>query len=186
MNPSKPAHSIEFGPSLQADSGPPEIEALVRSHYATIRRVCLSILDDPHEADDAAQETFIAAYRALENFRNQAAPRTWLTAISINVCRGKLRKRKRQEALRSALQVMQSLGRKPSASSEAAVLQDEHYRQLWDAVDNLDEKHRLPILLHYVHELSVPEIADILGASPGTVYSRLHYARRRIRERLNL
>ena len=74
------------------------IEHLVREHYSYIHRLALSILDDPHEADDAAQETFIAASRNLAGFRGDASPRTWLTAITVNACRGRLRKRKARQA----------------------------------------------------------------------------------------
>jgi RNA polymerase sigma-70 factor (ECF subfamily) len=52
-------------------------------------------------------------------------------------------------------------------------------------VDSLGDKHRLPIILRYVHELSTPEIAAILGLSEGTVHSRLHYARQRLQASLS-
>jgi len=151
----------------------------MRSHYTLIRHICLSILDDPAEADDAAQETFIAAHRSLENFRGEASLKTWLTAISVNVCRGILRKRKRQESLIRAMGAFQSLIKR-TASIDETMMHDESESQLWQAVDRLDDKHRLPLVLYYVHELGVPEIAAILNTNPGTIHSRLHYARKQI------
>jgi RNA polymerase sigma-70 factor (ECF subfamily) len=64
------------------------------------------------------------------------------------------------------------------------VIRDETQAQLWAAVDDLDEKHRLPVILFYVHELSVPEISVILGVNSGTVHSRLHYARKQLAARI--
>ena len=70
------------------------IEALVREYYEYVLRLCLSVLDDATEADDAAQETFISAARDLPGYRGEAEPKTWLYAIAINTCRGRLRKRR--------------------------------------------------------------------------------------------
>jgi len=154
-----------------------EIERLMQAYYPYIRRLALSILDDESEADDAAQETFIAACRSLESFRGEASPRTWLTRIAINSCRGRLRKRKVLQTLQSTLQNLHLLRTAPVSPEENA-LQNESDRRLWQAVDQLDEKHRLALILRYVHELTVPEIAAALDTNAGTVHSRLHYARK--------
>jgi RNA polymerase sigma-70 factor (ECF subfamily) len=159
------------------------VECLVREHYAYIQRLALSILDDPDEAEDAAQETFIAAHRAWSSFRGEAQARTWLTTIAVNACRGRLRKRKVRQALHATLTSLHLLSARPP-SPEQAALQSETDRQLWQAVDSLDEKHRLPLILRYVHELSVPQIAAVLNLSQGTVHSRLHYARLKLQHAL--
>jgi RNA polymerase sigma-70 factor (ECF subfamily) len=158
-----------------------EIQPLISTYEAYIRRLALSILDDPGEADDAAQEVFIAAARSLAGFRGQSSPKTWLTAIAINVCRGSLRRRRSHLALLRRLGSEQRTGDAP-LHPEQAVLQNEDHRRLWKAVDALDEKHRLPVILRYVHELTVPEIAASMGLREGTVHSRLHYARNRLLE----
>ena len=166
----------------------PDIETLVRAHYAYIRRLALTILDDGSagavhaaaEADEAAQDTFIAAHRALSHFRGDAGVKTWLTRIAINQCRGRLRKRKSRRRLQNALESARvTAGR--SAGLEAAALRADAYRRLWQAVDALSEKHRIPVILRYVHELTIPDIAASLGLPEGTVHSRLHHARRRLR-----
>jgi RNA polymerase sigma-70 factor (ECF subfamily) len=63
---------------------------------------------------------------------------------------------------------------------ERSVLKDEQSRLLWAAIDELDEKHRLPIILRYFHEMPTEEIAKVLEISVGTVHSRLHNARSRL------
>lgn len=165
----------------------PSLEALVGEYYAYIRRLALTILDDGQgdasaEAEDAAQETFITAHRSLAGFRGRASLKTWLTAIAVNACRGRLRKRRLRQTLQATLQGLH-LARQPESPEETAV-ENEARRQLWQAVDGLDEKHRLPVILRYVHELSVAEIAASLGASEGTIHSRLHYARKALLDRL--
>ena len=176
---------IEESRPQDSTDQPINIEHLVREHYTYIRRLALSILDDPHEADDAAQETFIAASRNLSGFRGDASPRTWLTAITVNACRGRLRKRKARQRLQTALQSLH-LAHARSVSLEEAAIQRDSHLSLRNAVAELDERHRLPILLRYVHGLSVPEIAASLHTNPGTIYSRLHYARRMLIARLDI
>lgn len=159
-------------------------EALVREYYGYVLRLCLSVLDDATEAEDAAQETFISAARDLPGYRGEAEPKTWLYAIAVNTCRGRLRKRRARQRLENSLRVVYSLFQR-SADPEQAIVQDEANWQVWQAVDDLGEKHRLPVILRYVHELSTSEIATILNLSEGTVHSRLHYARQRLYERLS-
>jgi RNA polymerase sigma-70 factor (ECF subfamily) len=166
---------IASSSTQETESVLPSIEELVHTHYAYVRRLAFSILDDPHEADDAAQETFIAANRALPGFRGDSRLRTWLTTITVNTCRGRLRRRKNHQRLQQILQAVHLVQR---ATIEEATIQKDAQSDLCAAVARLDEKHRLPVLLHYVQELSVPEIAAVLGVNQGTIYSRLYYARR--------
>jgi RNA polymerase sigma-70 factor (ECF subfamily) len=166
---------------------PPDIETLVQAHYDYIRRLAQTILDDgvsgtahaAAEADEAAQDTFIAAHRALSGFRGDANVKTWLTRIAINQCRTRLRKRKSRRRLQKALESTRGIDAGPTGP-EASALRAETNRRLWRAVDSLGEKHRIPVILRYVHELTIPEIAASLGLPEGTVHSRLHHAHRRL------
>jgi RNA polymerase sigma-70 factor, ECF subfamily len=159
------------------------IDCLVEEYYAYVRRLAEAILCDAHEADDATQETFIAANRALAGYRGEAHARTWLTAIVVNTCRGRLRKRKVRQTLENILTSLHILSERPPSPEEAAI-EEETNRTLWKVVDELEDKHRLPVLLRYVQEMTIPEIAEILGMKEGTVHSRLHYARQKIMDRL--
>lgn len=156
------------------------VEALVRACQPAVFRLALSILDDPAEAEEAAQDTLVAALNALSGFRGEAAFTTWLYRITVNVCRGRLRRQRARARLRSALAgVLRAAGAQPRPEETAA--QRERETALWQAVQTLDEKHRLPLVLFYYHELPALEIAQILGVSEGTVHSRLHTARQRLR-----
>jgi RNA polymerase sigma-70 factor, ECF subfamily len=170
-------------------NSPPDIEELVRGYYGAVVRLCRSILDDgacadaADEADDAAQEAFIAAARALPEYRGTASPKTWLFAIAINTCRMRLRRRKARRALASTLAGLQRLfGAAEDLQQQAEFA--ERDALLWRAVDRLEGKHRIVVVLRYAHELSAGEIAQVLGINEGTVHSRLHYARQQLARQL--
>jgi RNA polymerase sigma-70 factor (ECF subfamily) len=159
------------------------VERLVYTYQQQVYRLALSILDTPHEAEDATQEAFLAALRALDSFQEQAAFKTWLYSITVNVCRTRLQRRKMRERLQSILQAVLPL-RSPADSPEETTIQREAASGLWQAVCGLDEKHRLPLILRYFHDLAVNEIAAILDIPPGTVHSRLNTARAQLRRTL--
>jgi RNA polymerase sigma-70 factor (ECF subfamily) len=172
-------HLLKFVPA----SDPQVSEALVDAHYGYIYRLSLSILNDPDEAEDAAQETFINAIMNLDHYQAGTHLKSWLSTIAINICRDMLRRRKARQALQGVLQGLRLQSGHPPTPEDSAV-QNEGSRRLWQAVQSLNEKHRLPILLRYVHGLPVNEIAQVLNLSEGTVHSRLHYAVRKLQDRL--
>ena len=156
------------------------IERLVQTHQRDVYRLALSILDDSDDADDATQEVFLSALRGLDSFRANASLKTWLFSITINVCRSRLQRFKRRGRL---VQILQSLFhlRSDQAHPESEAIQNEADAALWTAVHALDEKHRIPIVLRYYHDLPVADIAELLGIPVGTVHSRLNHARERLR-----
>jgi RNA polymerase sigma-70 factor (ECF subfamily) len=154
--------------------------ALVQAYGAYLERLALSILDDPQEAQDAVQETLIHAAYNLDRYQPGTNLRGWLTAIAVNVCRGMLRKRNTRKALERVLGRVGLFSSAEMEPEEAALLK-ESGNQLRQAVDQLEERQRIVILLRYVHGLSVPETAGILDLPGGTVYSRLHYTHPQLR-----
>jgi RNA polymerase sigma-70 factor (ECF subfamily) len=159
------------------------IEDLMKEYYLYIFHLAFSILDDPDEAEDAAQETFIRAATHLCDYRGEAEIRTWLTAITVNVCRSELRKRKRRGLVEQSIKAIHSLVSGPP-DPEDQTAQNDLYRQLRQAIAGLDEKHRLPIILYYIQHLSVSQIAAIMETNEDTTHSRLFHARRKLAAKL--
>lgn len=151
-------------------------ESLLSSHFADIHRLALSILGDADEADDVAQETFITALRHIDRYSPGTNMRGWLSTITVNLCRDRLR---RQKARRRWSELF-SGGRGPS-HEKPRQMETRHIRReanaaLWASVNALDEKHRLPVILRYANGFSVREVAEALRIPEGTVHSRLHHA----------
>jgi RNA polymerase sigma-70 factor (ECF subfamily) len=160
------------------------IQALVISHQREVLRLAHSILDDPAEVEEAAQEAFITALRALSSFRGEASFKTWLFSITINGCRKRLKKRQNRARLAWALQSIFRISGVGPTHPEEIIIRREARTELWKAIAALGEKHRLPIILHYEHGLSVDEIAQTLDLRPGTVLSRLYTGREKLRAAL--
>jgi RNA polymerase sigma-70 factor, ECF subfamily len=160
-----------------------ELDDLVRQCYPAVFRFAISILDDPDDADDAAQEALIAAVGSLDRYRGESSFKTWLYAITLNTCRGYLRRRKARNTVMGALRLVMPT-RSTLPTPEEATTHNESDRTLWAAVDGLDEKHRIVVLLRYAHDLPTKEIAQMLGVNEGTVHSRLHYAREKLMKQL--
>jgi RNA polymerase sigma-70 factor (ECF subfamily) len=156
------------------------IESFVETYQQDVYRLALSILDDSNEADDATQEALLAALRGLDSFHGASSVKTWLFSITANICRTRLQRRKRSQRLRQILGGILRVQSVPSVEENA--IDDESDEALWRAIHSMDEKHRLPIVLRYYHNLSVTEIANILQIPEGTVHSRLNTARRQLHE----
>ncbi len=156
------------------------VEHFVQTYQRDVYCLALSILDDSHEAEDATQESLLAALRALDSFQGASSLKTWLFSITVNTCRTRLQRRKRSEALKQILNGI--LQRNHAPSVEETAIQKESNEALWRAVRRMDAKHRIPVVLRYVHDLSVAEISKILQIPEGTVHSRLNTARRKLHD----
>jgi RNA polymerase sigma-70 factor (ECF subfamily) len=156
------------------------IENFVQTYQQDVYRLALSILDDAIEAEDATQDSLLAALRSLDSFRGASSLKTWLYSITVNICRTRLQRHKTYERLTKILGEI--LRVRSTSSVEEFAVQSESDQLLWRAIHNMDEKHRIPIVLRYYHDLSVREIADILQIPEGTVHSRLNTSRKQLHE----
>ena len=122
-----------------------------------------------------------AVFEQIKRYKGQSTFKTWLTAIVVNSCRDKLRRRK----VRRAFSLDWLRGHASHHNVPDEVDQRQQSQQLWKVINSqLDDKHRLPLILHYHQRLSCAEVADILGIRVSTVYSRLNTARHRLRNHL--
>jgi RNA polymerase sigma-70 factor (ECF subfamily) len=133
-------------------------------------------LAPPGDADDLAQEVFLAAYRALPGFRCDARFSTWLYRISVHVCSHHLRRRRWEtDELDEGMPDLE-----PDHDPERRALSSELKDRVQRAIDALPYKLRLVVVLRDMHGLSYEEIAGVVGCPVGTVRSRLHYATARL------
>jgi RNA polymerase sigma-70 factor (ECF subfamily) len=160
------------------------IETLVRQYEGSVFRLALSIVGETAEANEITQDTFIAALRALPAYEEQKSFKAWLFTITVNQSRSRLRKRKTLERLKASLTTLFHVEFQKQALPEEMVIQNEKEAALWRALQQMDEPHRMVVVLRYFHELSVMEIAEVLSISEGTVHSRLHNARAKLKSAL--
>jgi RNA polymerase sigma-70 factor (ECF subfamily) len=154
-------------------------------------RVARAVVRDEAEAEDVLQEAYTRAFAAIAGFRGEAGIATWLTRIVLNEAHGRLRRRKTTveldelEAAQAGGQVLNFPNMTKSGDPEADAARAQIRRILERAVDELPEPFRLVFILREVEELSVEETAGHLGLKVETVKTRLHRARRRLREALD-
>ena len=157
------------------------IETLVREYETGVFRLALSILGDQAEAHEVTQETFLSALRALPTYQERQSLKAWLYTIALNHSRSHLRKRKLIEKLRSTLTGIFRVEAQRQISPEEAAIQNEKEAAIWRSLNQLDERHRIVVVLRYFHEFSIAEISEILSVNEGTIHSRLHNAREKLR-----
>ena len=156
---------------------------LFRQQETAVYRLALTILQNEQDAEDAVQDVFLRIFEQIKGYQGQAAFKTWLTAIVVNSCRDKLRRRK----VRRALSLDWLRGHASHHNVPDEVDQRQQSQKLWVLINTqLDDNHRLPLILHYHERLPCAEVADILGIRVSTVYSRLNTARQRLREQLQI
>jgi RNA polymerase sigma-70 factor (ECF subfamily) len=161
------------------------IEMFVRTHETNVFRFALSIVGDQAEANEITQETFLSALRSLKTYQEKNSLKAWLYTIALNHSRNHLRKQKVLERLKAAATLLfQTEANRRQPSPEDSVIQDEKEAAIWSELNKLDERHRIVVVLRYFHELSISEISAILDVNEGTIHSRLHTARERLRSQL--
>ena len=151
---------------------------LVTAHAEIAFRTAYLVVADAAEAEDAAQEAFVKAHRALGRFEEGAPFRPWLLRIVANTARNRRRARGRRLGLQLRAEV--AADRQPVASAESVVLDAERRHELLEAVNALPPEDRLVIGARYFLDLPEAEIAALAGVPRGTVKSRLSRARARL------
>lgn len=142
---------------------------LMRLQMQNMYKAARSILSDDEDVADAVSETILTCWEKLEQLKNAALFRTWMTRILINKCNDILRKKKN---------VYPTAEIPDRGSLDGAYLNAE-----WkSALNSLDEKYRLVVMLYYVEEFSTKEIAGILEIPEATVRTRLLRARKKLAE----
>jgi len=172
---------------LSKDGNLTAFNRLVERHQAGLYTLCNRMLRDSGAAEDASQESFVSAYRAIDRF-NGGSFRAWLFRIAVNICRDELRRRKRRPV--SSLQAMGEDHETafdppdPGASTEDSVLRGALSSELERALAALPTEQREVILMIDLFDMTYEEASKATGASVGTVKSRVFRGRGSLRRAL--
>ena len=164
---------------------PEAFEWLVRQYGSRMLATARRLLRNEDEAADAVQDAFLSAFRSIDRFEGEAKLGTWLHRVLINACLMKLRTAARRPAasLDRLLPAFNRWGHHAVAvgrwqtAPEDPVLSNETRALVRRSIDKLPEDYRQVLLLRDIEGLSTEETADMLGATPGTVKTRLHRVR---------
>lgn len=152
---------------------------LVEAFEGPVYNVCFRMLGDPQEAEDAAQETFLKAYRHLDRYDPNRKFVNWLLAIASNHCVDRLRRRRLTLIPLDELRLWDP-PRGDRGTPEPSLSQQELEADVKELLAELGAVDRAAIVLRYWHELSYAEIAEVLRLTESAVKSRLHRARKQL------
>jgi RNA polymerase sigma-70 factor (ECF subfamily) len=159
--------------------------ALVHRHQPALIRLATLLTGDRDEADNIAQETLTRAFAQLAGFRPELSFSAWVHGIALNLCRNHLRARSRHAKLTSPEQLAEAPareGRRQGALS--GILRQEMNEHALAAIGQLPAPLREAFVLHFMEDLSYPEMAQVTGLAAGTLRVRAHRARTLLRNSL--
>ena len=148
--------------------------ALVEQYRDNVYRLAYRMCGNAYDADEAAQEAFVAAWRALPNFRGDAKFSTWLYRLTTNAAIDVMRREKRHQTVGDGEMVDVA---DDADSPQETVERTEQQEAVQKALSTLSEEYREVLLLRYMEELDYAEIAEVLQLPSGTVKSRINRAK---------
>ncbi len=154
---------------------------LVQRYGPNVRRVCLDLLGDPHEAQDAAQAVFLVLARKARSIRKPDSLGPWLHGVAMRMAKARARaaaaRRRKLEHRRAEI-----MAERIRAEHGA---EHDQYAELYEEIERLPDKYRSPIILCYFQGHTQEQVSRRLGWPLGTVQTRLHRGRERLRARLS-
>ena len=156
----------------------PEFAAIYEEHAQPIYYLALRMLSDPAQAQDAAHDVFLKAYRNMRQFRGDASVRTWLYRIAINHCRNLLQSWNHRTMVTNVDDAVWERASSRGDSPLRALETSELGGRIQTALEKLPEEYRLLLLLVADQELSYEQVGDLTGQSADAVRGKLHRARK--------
>ena len=155
---------------------------LVETHQRFAYNIALRAVGDDQDAEDIVQEAFVRAWRSLAGFRVDARFRTWLYRIVINLCYSQLPRLRKEVNLLDAPNGQAFLpDRSPESNPESRVEDKQVLEFLREQIGALPGQYQILLLLRHQEDCSYTEIAEIMDLPLGTVKTRIHRARKRLR-----
>jgi RNA polymerase sigma-70 factor (ECF subfamily) len=148
---------------------------LVNAHQNAVYNLCFRMLGDPYEAEDAAQETFLRAYKNLRSYDLQRSFSTWILSIAAHYCIDQLRKKRLDVTHFEDAPYLEIPD--PGPNPEISLTEDEKQRQIRKMLNVLGETDRAIVIMFYWYEFSYEEIGEALNLSNSAIKSRIHRAR---------
>lgn len=161
-----------------------DISRLIDLHGKKLYNFCLRLCGTTYDAEDLYQDTFIKAMEKISAIDENNNPSAYLCTIAISLWKSKARKEVRRQSIAPTVALEDSYHTVQTAPIEDDVIRTELVRDVKKAISSLDEKLRTCMLLHYIYDMQIGDIARILNCPEGTVKSRLHSARKTIKEKL--
>jgi RNA polymerase sigma-70 factor, ECF subfamily len=180
-----PGHSMALAESA--------FDRLVREHQRRIYRVLLAFTRDPDAAETLTQECFLRAFEQRHTYRGEARVGTWLIQIALNLARDHhrscrvrfwrrpFRSHRNGDVTTPALDIAD-----PHPTADRAVIARQRLAAVWAAVDKMAPKQRTCFLLRFVDELSLQDIAEVMGVHVGTVKTHLARATGTLRRQVSV
>ncbi|MCB9556470.1 MAG: RNA polymerase sigma factor [Deltaproteobacteria bacterium] len=157
------------------------LEQLFRRHADEVfRRITRLIGPDP-DREDLVQEVFVAAFRGLPKFRGEASFSTWLYRIVVRVAYGHLKRRRARGQQPLSETIVEKIV-DSAASPEDKALKQQELNQVLELLDQLKPKKRIAFVLRVVDGLSLPEIGELVNATPATVGQRVRHAQHELQQ----
>lgn len=166
-------------------------QTIMQRYNQRLYRIARGILRNDSEAEDVVQEAYVSAFTHLDTFRGDSSLSTWLARITMNEALGRLRAQRptvdmiKFEAHRTPAEIIQFPLTSKSDDPERTMAQRQILQLVETATDDLPEVYRIVFITRVIEGMSVEDTAEILGIRPETVKTRLHRARRLVREQLD-
>lgn len=172
-----------------AKGDPDAFESLMIQYQTPVYNLCFRIVGNPEDAADMTQETFLKAWRSLENFHMDSSLSTWLYRLANNCCLDLLRSKKRKPTISIVREdedgeELSFDPEDPSPQPEELLIRKEENQILQEALQTLDEQQRAILTLRVVNDMSYEDISRVLQIKEGTVKSRLARARENLRKKV--
>jgi len=144
----------------------------------------LGMVGNPDDAYDLSQEAFVRAYRSLGRFDENLSFKSWLFTILSNLCKNALRSASVRKKYIASDKALEEVAAPSETNPEVSYIAKETKKMVWDALAELDNEAKEIIILKHFQDMSYQEIAEVLDMPLGSVMSRLHYARQKLKKRL--